>query len=171
MERRFITSWRNTVPLEDLPGHGPKLSNGVDSGNADGWDIDDAALKGGVFTSGTTWSVAWSTRAFQIQVKGSAKAGGTPPPPSTDATLSGLTVAGGGFEPDAEPGLRLGHRGLHGGGGLRHRRGDGDDGDDRRGRDVRIPGLVRRRAHRRGHRHGRPPGGAGGGRETSSRSR
>ena len=73
-----------------------QLSNGVDSGNADGWDIDDAAVVGGVFTSGTTWSVAWSTRAFQIQVKGSAKAGGTPPPPSTDATLSGLTVADGG---------------------------------------------------------------------------
>ena len=69
-----------------------QLSNGVDSGNADGWDIDDAGIRGQVFTSGTTWSVAWSSRAFQIQVKGSAKSGGTPPPLSTDATLSGLTV-------------------------------------------------------------------------------
>ena len=69
-----------------------RLSNGVDSGNADGWDIDDAQLKGNVFTSGTTWLVDTSTRALQIQVKGSAKAGGEPPPLSADATLSGLTV-------------------------------------------------------------------------------
>ena len=81
-----------------------QLSNGVDSGNAAGWAIDDAALLGGVFASGTTWSVPWSTRAFQIQVKGSAKAG----PPVWSATMTaGDTQAGHGYDATVTPAIGM----------------------------------------------------------------
>ena len=133
-------------------------SDAEDDAGEDDWGIGNF----GYSLSGTTWSS--SSRVMKIRVNGTA-AGDTPPPLSTDATLSGLTVAGGGSNLTLSPAFASGTEDVHGGGGLRHRRGDGDAGDDRRGRDVRIPRLVRRRARRRGHRHGRPPGGAGGGRE------
>ena len=60
-----------------------------DDAGEDDWEIGDS----GYSLSGTTWSS--STYKMQIRVNGTA-AGDTPPPLSTDATLSGLTVAGGG---------------------------------------------------------------------------
>ena len=65
---------------------------------------------------------------------------------------------------DAGPDLRIGHRDLHGDGGERRHRGDGDADDDRHQRDARISERVRRDARRRRRRGERPPGGAGGGR-------
>ena len=56
-----------------------RLSNGVDSGNADGWDIDEAELRGSITATGADWAVASSLRALQIQVQGSAKSGGGTP--------------------------------------------------------------------------------------------
>ena len=55
------------------------LSNGVDSGNADGWDIDDGQMVGADIGFGVSWDVDSTTRAFQIQVKGSAKSGSDTP--------------------------------------------------------------------------------------------
>ena len=56
-----------------------------DDAGEDDWEIGDS----GYSLSGTTWSS--STYKMQIRVNGTA-AGDTPPPLSTDATLSGLTV-------------------------------------------------------------------------------
>ena len=67
------------------------VSNGIDSGGAAGWDIN-APYRTRIRGSTDIWA-SRTSRAVQIQVKGATYS------PSTDATLSDLSLSGGTLDP------------------------------------------------------------------------